>query len=538
MARNFQEGNFEIKPSGIPTFTRRPMAQQQQPQPQPQPQIQQDSRPALLEELERTQQSITQALRQIDQNFFTAQQIVHTRIIPQIESCGRECAAVKASLYMWKTFFEASAYVNLDTYEQDVAGEVDIQDFSEQEPEYDESEHHSILSSSIDPDNPFVSPGTNKKFQRQLASLELERPPQTPVKLTTTQAHNNDVASTESSPFNSRIEEQETVIRSTPFSRNILPDTDGFPRSVLRHQLLDKNVMVVATPRSKTRGNISAATPIVRTPGLRKIESPTKKQTQQQQLLASSPPPKYSIEYLEQKYGTPSECDIQPPVMLSNLDISDSPTHKPTRKSTPSSGSKSWQPYMTPRKNAVSPPSPDMLPPVLLSARKQNSQQEIEQNQHEQEQKHSQETTHASSPTTNDPPRTPTSHRTLFPLLPDSASSNEEPPEMTSQFAFEQGIGGGGRLVRTPAKDAAKALVNAAMQAASGDDGHPLDLDHHNLHNHHHEISSGFGSDEDEANSFEFPARDIGGDSDSDSDSDSDGDSDSDSSKSSGFTND
>lgn len=360
-----------------------------------------EDKAALIAELERTQQSITQALRQIDQNFFTAHEIVTNKIIPIVEKYGKESESIKNSLRFWKIFMEAGAYVNLETYEEDVAAEYDSQDElnkeyynsttvatklpegpsdsnnlhnNEQNDENEDNDDPALngTPSRVRDDDPFVSPATSKKFQSQQRQMKLQKqnnqsglstprfdeedsanlddlpaPPVLSAHLSQLEAKalksagksnaipktpqgkvrgpQDEIMSTESSPFNSRIEDMDfngsmrrsaNRFSSTPHS--ILPP-DNLPRSVLRHQVLDKNWHVVATPRSSKVRYQQTIDPIVRTPGL----TPSARRAQRANFksMAPPPPPKYSQQYLAQKYGSPSELDTpQPPVIQSNLE--------------------------------------------------------------------------------------------------------------------------------------------------------------------------------------------------------------------------
>ena len=70
------------------------------------------------EELEKTEQSITLALQEIDRNFAKAHKIVATSVVPVIEQYGQESRRVWQGAAFWKQFLEASANVSLSGYEE------------------------------------------------------------------------------------------------------------------------------------------------------------------------------------------------------------------------------------------------------------------------------------------------------------------------------------------------------------------------------------------------------------------------------------
>lgn len=88
------------------------------------------------EELEKTEQSITLALQEIDRNFARAHKIVATTIVPVIERYGQESRRVWQGAAFWKQFLEASANVSLSGYEE-IAAPMEDED-GQQQPEEDE----------------------------------------------------------------------------------------------------------------------------------------------------------------------------------------------------------------------------------------------------------------------------------------------------------------------------------------------------------------------------------------------------------------
>ncbi|KAL9583320.1 MAG: hypothetical protein Q9212_002778 [Teloschistes hypoglaucus] len=72
----------------------------------------------LTEELEKLEQSITLTLQEIDHNFSRAHRIVTTGILPVVEKYAEHSGDIWESSKFWKQFFEASANVSLSGYEE------------------------------------------------------------------------------------------------------------------------------------------------------------------------------------------------------------------------------------------------------------------------------------------------------------------------------------------------------------------------------------------------------------------------------------
>ncbi|KAL2823736.1 DASH complex subunit Ask1-domain-containing protein [Aspergillus pseudoustus] len=73
---------------------------------------------SLTEELEKLEQSITLTLQEIDHNFSRAHRIVTTSILPVVEQYSEASRDVWEGAKFWKQFFEASANVSLSGYEE------------------------------------------------------------------------------------------------------------------------------------------------------------------------------------------------------------------------------------------------------------------------------------------------------------------------------------------------------------------------------------------------------------------------------------
>ncbi|OJI97242.1 hypothetical protein ASPVEDRAFT_36653 [Aspergillus versicolor CBS 583.65] len=72
----------------------------------------------LTEELEKLEQSITLTLQEIDHNFSRAHHIVTTSVLPVVEQYSEASRDVWDGAKFWKQFFEASANVSLSGYEE------------------------------------------------------------------------------------------------------------------------------------------------------------------------------------------------------------------------------------------------------------------------------------------------------------------------------------------------------------------------------------------------------------------------------------
>ncbi|PYH98534.1 hypothetical protein BO71DRAFT_480244 [Aspergillus ellipticus CBS 707.79] len=82
----------------------------------------------LTEELEKLEQSITLTLQEIDHNFSQAHRIVTTSILPVVEQYAESSRDVWEGAKFWKQFFEASANVSLSGYEEKPTEDTTLQD--------------------------------------------------------------------------------------------------------------------------------------------------------------------------------------------------------------------------------------------------------------------------------------------------------------------------------------------------------------------------------------------------------------------------
>ncbi|KAF9882820.1 DASH complex subunit ask1 [Aspergillus nanangensis] len=108
----------------------------------------------LTEELEKLEQSITLTLQEIDHNFSQAHRIVTTSILPLVEQYADHSRDVWQGAKFWKQFFEASANVSLSGYEEHPNEEDTTQEPTMTEDESSENITQSNLSESASYDTP------------------------------------------------------------------------------------------------------------------------------------------------------------------------------------------------------------------------------------------------------------------------------------------------------------------------------------------------------------------------------------------------
>ncbi|KAL8832560.1 MAG: hypothetical protein Q9191_000184 [Dirinaria sp. TL-2023a] len=113
----------------------------------------------LTEELEKLEQSITLTLQEIDHNFSRAHRIVTSSILPVVEEYATHSAAVWEGSKFWKQFFEASANVSLSSYEEQPGDETGAED-EEGEQTTTETETTSGMTPSS---SSYASPSQNEE---------------------------------------------------------------------------------------------------------------------------------------------------------------------------------------------------------------------------------------------------------------------------------------------------------------------------------------------------------------------------------------
>ncbi|KAL4950821.1 DASH complex subunit Ask1-domain-containing protein [Aspergillus filifer] len=121
----------------------------------------------LTEELEKLEQSITLTLQEIDHNFSRAHRIVATGILPVVQQYSEASRDVREGAKFWKKFFEESANVALSGYGEE----------PEQEPTVDETlpedESVDISQSQITESESAQTPSADRMDDRNPDDLDL-----------------------------------------------------------------------------------------------------------------------------------------------------------------------------------------------------------------------------------------------------------------------------------------------------------------------------------------------------------------------------
>ncbi|KAK0507448.1 hypothetical protein JMJ35_009971 [Cladonia borealis] len=112
----------------------------------------------LTEELEKLEQSITLTLQEIDHNFSRAHRIVTTSILPIVENYAEHSKNVWEGSKFWKQFFEASANVSLSGYEEPPAEDETV---TEEDLTSTATPSTSTYNS---PDQPTQTPANNRTY--------------------------------------------------------------------------------------------------------------------------------------------------------------------------------------------------------------------------------------------------------------------------------------------------------------------------------------------------------------------------------------
>ncbi|KAL8776768.1 MAG: hypothetical protein Q9194_002953 [Teloschistes cf. exilis] len=237
----------------------------------------------LTEELEKLEQSITLTLQEIDHNFSRAHRIVTTGILPVVEKYAEHSGNIWESSKFWKQFFEASANVSLSGYEEPpeqgddtVTGESattttpstsayaspsQSQDGT-MTPQTDRRQQHhpaaddSIMSTTPPEQSTPRQPRPKHEQQQPPPSMALYSSPYEALKREIKgqpNPHNDNddstLPSTPRNPFQSQPDEEYTpsVRPSTAHRSHRTPKDDP-----LLHRILDKNWRLQATPHTTT----------------------------------------------------------------------------------------------------------------------------------------------------------------------------------------------------------------------------------------------------------------------------------------------
>ncbi|KAH8698410.1 DASH complex subunit Ask1-domain-containing protein [Talaromyces proteolyticus] len=230
----------------------------------------------LTEELEKLEQSITLTLQEIDSNFSRAHRIVTTSILPVVEQYAEQSKDVWEGAKFWKQFFESSANVSLSGYE-----EQPNEDTEHEQTVTEDSTN--ITTTHTDDDASYETPSSEHGNEVDFSSLTISPSHSTPrATAHKTRASESPSLMAYSTPFDGRNtttsreddtstlpETTATPVRSkyhpseTPTSSPFLPPPSSHKPDVstakrtkdttdpVLHHVLDKTYRVQATPLSK-----------------------------------------------------------------------------------------------------------------------------------------------------------------------------------------------------------------------------------------------------------------------------------------------
>ncbi|KAL9000415.1 MAG: hypothetical protein Q9169_000932 [Polycauliona sp. 2 TL-2023] len=228
----------------------------------------------LTEELEKLEQSITLTLQEIDHNFSRAHRIVTTSILPVVEQYAEHSKDVWESSKFWKQFFEASANVSLSGYEEPPEHDETVaEDATATTPS---TSAYASPSQLRDEDDESMGPQPNSREHYQDDTALSTTPPEqsTPRPKSKNHQQQHPSIAAFSSPYEtlkreikgSHPSQDDSTLPSTP--RNLFqsqPESSPFmPPSTARphrtpkddpllHRILDKNWRLQATPHTTTR---------------------------------------------------------------------------------------------------------------------------------------------------------------------------------------------------------------------------------------------------------------------------------------------
>ncbi|KAL8859274.1 MAG: hypothetical protein Q9178_004212 [Gyalolechia marmorata] len=225
----------------------------------------------LTEELEKLEQSITLTLQEIDHNFSRAHRIVTTSILPVVEQYAEHSKDVWESSKFWKQFFEASANVSLSGYEEPQEHDETVTE----EATHSTSAYPSPSQLRGENDDTMTPQADSRELYQDDSGLSTTPPEQSTLR-PKSKFHNGQQPSIAafSSPYEALKREikgnppsqDDSTLPSTP--RNLFqsqPDSSPFiPPSTARahrlpkddpllHRILDKNWRLQATPHTTTR---------------------------------------------------------------------------------------------------------------------------------------------------------------------------------------------------------------------------------------------------------------------------------------------
>jgi DASH complex subunit ASK1 len=188
--------------------------------------------PKGFRDLEEIEMEITMTLQQIDRNFAHANKVISETILPHVKKYGDESGRLWQSSKFWKEFMESSAEIQLTAYEEDAAMLED-----------DNYNYDTLMkqNSGLPTDQAMTS---ENKLTRQMHELS------TPVYIPQSTPNQTSKLPRLANPFQSppklapQFTSQPRSDLHSPFHQQ--PVAHG---SVLRHQVVDRNWMIQATPK-------------------------------------------------------------------------------------------------------------------------------------------------------------------------------------------------------------------------------------------------------------------------------------------------
>ncbi|MCJ1444944.1 MAG: DASH complex subunit ask1 [Stictis urceolatum] len=231
---------------------------------------------SLTEELEKLEQSITLTLQEIDHNFSRAHRIVTSSILPVVEQYAEHSKNVWEGSKFWKQFFEASANVSLNGYEETATDDGRGEDTELTEENAEEGASSSSYNSPPQAQNDFSTPASAQRYadypgsveSSSLASPNFATPRPSREEEFTMEPH--------ASPYEklrreikgqpATLEEDSSDMPSTPRAQTLsrhMPDSSPFEppstakktpaNDVLLHRVLDRNYRIQATPHAQPK---------------------------------------------------------------------------------------------------------------------------------------------------------------------------------------------------------------------------------------------------------------------------------------------
>ncbi|EXJ77081.1 hypothetical protein A1O3_10239 [Capronia epimyces CBS 606.96] len=180
----------------------------------------------LTEELEKLEQSITLTLQEIDHNFSRAHRIVTSSILPIVEQYAAHSKDVWEGSRFWKQFFESSANVSLSGYEEP-SSQCEAADVTGTD---ESSATHTTLETSQSYETPSAQHISTDSIQDlDLSNLTVSPSHSTPRPAAKQKAERTNFADYPSPYEALRQEVNNTTVEATSMTLATLPETPGRP---------------------------------------------------------------------------------------------------------------------------------------------------------------------------------------------------------------------------------------------------------------------------------------------------------------------